>query len=619
MAISFVKDAVANSNGATTTLAVTIAPAAGNTLVVQSGVAGVQTITGIVDNTGLNTYTVRAGVTNTVRAEVWTATNISIGVTTVTITYSAASNGNAAIVSEYFGVGFIGTNGTNTGAVSTPETISLTTTPPTSFVVSALVNNLGSTEAVTANTGTLRDHTASGAGVNTVQTAAVDNTAAFPVSVTTSANLGAGVNWAAAAVELQPPNFQGITVLQVNSGSQALAASVNVFTSVAQSFLTVDSENVAKITYRVPGTFSNLYARLTANASTSPNSVRFRKNLANGNQVLSIGAGLTGDFTLYNLVDTIVSGDVVAYQYIQAAGGAGGTWTILASLFSATDGTTTELFHAENNLNLNAVTRFYAIDGLLSTQTTEASSQFTVRTAGTFKDLQINVTTNGRATTTTFNFRKNTANGNQVVSVSGGATGFFEDQVHTDTVVSGDLINYAIVYGAEATTISPGINVTFSTTNNSFHFARGGSLSRSANTTTYFAPSGSLALTADGNVTESTFQTLAQLPLTLSSLGIRLASNTVTAASTLKLRKNAANGNQSVSITASTTGYFEDAVNTDVLAGTEEIDYQLAIGATGTNMNPVVMEMLASAPATPTNSPSSPNTIRLLPITGVGT
>src|ERR1700684_2728174 len=129
MSIAFVKDSVANSTGGTTTLAVTISPAKGNTLVVQSGLAGAQTITGIVDNTGSNTYTKRAGVTNTVTAEIWTSVGIVAGVTTVTITYSATSTGNAAIVSEYSGVSAVGTNGTNTGTASTPETITLAIGP----------------------------------------------------------------------------------------------------------------------------------------------------------------------------------------------------------------------------------------------------------------------------------------------------------------------------------------------------------------------------------------------------------------------------------------------------------------------------------------------------------
>lgn len=624
MAIKFIQDAVANSTGATTTLAITISPAKGNTLVVQSGVAGAQTITGITDNTGLNTYTKAAGVTNTVTAEVWTSINVSAGVTTVTVTYSAASTGNAVVVSEYFGVGNIGTNGTNTGTASTPETISLTTSFRTSYVVSSLANNLGSTETVTANTGTLRDHTASGAGVNTVQTAAADNTSDPPISVTTSANLGAGVNWAAAAVELQVPNFQGITVLLANSPTLPFVATSNTtgYVTIGQTWARLGNQEVtsAQTIARISGTYSRLYIRVSTNTTTTiPATFKFRKNTANGNQVISIPVGMIGEFFTTNQSDSVVSGDLIDLQFIVANGAAAVTYDIGTIQFNSNDGTTVEHFALPPtgaNQNFNGVTRFYTIAGETSgAQTIESNTQFVFRTPGTLKNFYAKVAVNSRATTTTMGTRINTANGAQSVSVGAGLTGIFEDLVHTDAIIFGTLGDYFTTFGAEATTIQFGMGSSFVTLTNAYHFLdwSTGSLVVLKSVTDNYPICGGLF----PGPTESLLQTLSQIPMTLSYLGIRVTANTVTAASTLRSRINAANGNQVVSITASTTGFFEDAVNTDVLAGTEEINTQLITGGTGTSLAHAGPALLVTSPATPTIGSGA--NIRLLPITGIGT
>lgn len=105
------------------------------------------------------------------------------------------------------------------------------------------------------------------------------------------------------------------------------------------------------------------------------------------------------------------------------------------------------------------------------------------------------------------------------------------------------------------------------------------STAQAAATTTYYLAGSGPSLTA--NATESNRQVVVRTAGTTSKLAIMVTAND-RAASTLRLRKNTANGNQSAAITASTTGQFEDAVNTDAIAATDVFNYQLVTGAGGT-------------------------------------
>lgn len=106
--------------------------------------------------------------------------------------------------------------------------------------------------------------------------------------------------------------------------------------------------------------------------------------------------------------------------------------------------------------------------------------------------------------------------------------------------------------------------------------------SQAASVTTYYY-AGSGAITTTSTI-ESNRQAIIRTAGTASKMNIMVTSND-RGASTLKFRKNTADGNQVASITASTTGNFEDATNSDALAATDIIDYQLVTGAGGTAFN----------------------------------
>jgi len=62
---------------------------------------------------------------------------------------------------------------------------------------------------------------------------------------------------------------------------------------------------------------------------------------------------------------------------------------------------------------------------------------------------------------------------------------------------------------------------------------------------------------------------------------VNVATNTHTASTTIVFRKNGANGNQTITIPAGVTGYFEDAVNTDTVAVGDNVCFQIDRGTGG--------------------------------------
>ena len=126
------------------------------------------------------------------------------------------------------------------------------------------------------------------------------------------------------------------------------------------------------------------------------------------------------------------------------------------------------------------------------------------------------------------------------------------------------------------------ISAEFETTNNKFHALGGtlGGFTQTANTTRYPPIGGHLV----GGTTESFTQTAIGMSATASNLFIYISFNGVTATSTHDLRKNGDSTAVTISIDASTTGYFEDSSNTATFVAADTINGRIALGATGTSM-----------------------------------
>lgn len=376
------------------------------------------------------------------------------------------------------------------------------------------------------------------------------------------------------------------TVIHQSSNTNSQGASVTNYSrlhsndSVHLSTTEADRNSV----WRSAGTLSNLYIRILLN-DRAASTFRTRKGTANANLVVSITGSTTGKFEDTSNTDAVTAGDNWHVTIITGAGGTVFAWHVYNVLFAATTNTVQRMGCNFTDVTLASTTSFSPFYGHSATpQSTESNVGMTLRTAGTLRNFVIFVNGNSRTTTSTGRSRKNNANGNQSVSIGASATGTFEDTTNSDTVTSGNVINWSITTGAGTELLA--INwtvVEFETTNGNHQYVAGeaAGVSQNANVTNYIIFSGRYTTnTAESNVIAET-----NLAFTASLLQCNISANTVTAASTLTLRiDSGAGANQTVSITASTTGIFQDTVNTDLIVASNTLDYLLVTGATGTSL-----------------------------------
>src|ERR1700690_92046 len=341
-----------------------------------------------------------------------------------------------------------------------------------------------------------------------------------------------------------------------------------------QTYLTSASVGNSNITMRTSGSINKLGIYISANTITNASTLTTRKNSAAGNQSVTIAESTTGYFEDTTNADSIASSDTLAYRLV--AGNAGTSlvlYSISTNFLANTDTAQRYICGGIQSFTGTSVSAYCPVAGTIYTTATEANTQVKAKASYTGKNFFVHVNANARSSATTVFFRKNTGNGNMNVSVTAATTGVFEDTSNTDSLVSGDVINYGINLGTGTGSFSIA-NAAFDgvSTANQFQLVAA-SLPNSlgSNATFYMTPSGEASTTT----TEANVSTKTNLTATISNLAIFVVTNSVVTASTLKFRKNGADGNQVVSITGLTTGYFEDTINTDTIVPTDLINYSV--------------------------------------------
>lgn len=358
---------------------------------------------------------------------------------------------------------------------------------------------------------------------------------------------------------------------------------------------TATTDGFMQDTMRTGGILSNLSVRVTANTTTGDSRFRWRINGGYGNQDIVVGAGLTGVFTDAIHTDTVTAGDITN---IEIAPGAGGAITTISNWadFAATSNTSERFVINDGTTYPSASTTYYLPVGGFTAGaiTTEANTQFKFKTAGTLKNLQVYVRSNGSANATIIGSRIGGVNGNLSISIPGSQTGHFEDTGHSDSISIDNLANLYLTTSTGTVSFRPQtLHVDFETTNNSLHYInnRGAGVTVNAGVTTYFGMSGGL----DTSTTESDYQFPIGHSLVLSNIGAYISANGITAATTIKTRVTAGDGNQSLSIGSGLTGYFEEPVlHTDNVTSAQNVDYQIITGGSGTTITINTIGVLAT-------------------------
>lgn len=243
-----------------------------------------------------------------------------------------------------------------------------------------------------------------------------------------------------------------------------------------------------------------------------------------------------------------------------------------------------------NNFNVttNNQTWFIApVQATLASSTTytEASTEVTVRKDATARNLTVRVNTNARTTNVTVRFRKNGADGNQNITIAGGATGWFQDTTNEDALVDGDTFCYRVqTLGSGGTIIISGIYNEFESDTGNAHTYMGkqdNAYNSTSNTTSYLSIGGVGTTTSATPSTMETNGTGVPCDGTLSNLQFRIITNTRIVDVPVTVYKNGAASALSVTVTAGATGFFEDASNTVSIAHGDFINLGVVPGAGG--------------------------------------
>lgn len=225
--------------------------------------------------------------------------------------------------------------------------------------------------------------------------------------------------------------------------------------------------------------------------------------------------------------------------------------------------------------------------------TTESVMQVTMRAAGVFSNLLIKILTNNRTGASTLRLRKAAANANSVCSITAATTGTFEDTVNTDTVTAGDKWNYQLVVGAGGTTFTHGaLSQLFAATTNTYWYqANNGGFAQTDASATENQTLAALQPGLVGGPTEANTQYKVKTTCTHKHLMASISANARTATTTVRSRKNTANGAMLVSIGSTATGVIEDTVNTDSLVSGDLVSLQVI---TGVGTQSITIDLLGS-------------------------
>lgn len=269
---------------------------------------------------------------------------------------------------------------------------------------------------------------------------------------------------------------------------------------LANSGLTPKSTEVyAQIAYRTNGVLSYLHVKIPENNLTDGDTViRTRKNSGNGNQNITISAGVTGEFIDTTNTDIIIGSAADKWNYSVAVGPASEldsiadiVISVISILFTATTNTVTRYAAVQFADLSDGATTFYAIAGYEdAANDTEAKSKFNLNAAADYTNIYAYLSTHPGGSGMATVLRKDGADTSISLSISG--TGTFE---YTGTAVNfaaNTNINYSVVSFNSSSIIMEVLSIEATSADKTFHsvFARSAGYKMSANVTGYYPVGG---------------------------------------------------------------------------------------------------------------------------------
>ena len=201
----------------------------------------------------------------------------------------------------------------------------------------------------------------------------------------------------------------------------------------------------------------------------------------------------------------------------------------------------------------------------------------------TFSKMTIHITTNTASVSFTMNFRVNQTTVTQTLVISAGITGVFTDTTHSDSAVAGNVANYQMLLGAGSgiviytatSVLANGTASVFQTTNQ----GAGG-----FQVAGMFIPLGGQGLIATSitTATEVRAQGVIRYPGIFKNMATSVAvSGSLGGTQTFVFRKNGVTGNQTITTSPSTNGFFQDTTHTDPVVAGDKVCVECTATASG--------------------------------------
>jgi hypothetical protein len=327
-------------------------------------------------------------------------------------------------------------------------------------------------------------------------------------------------------------------------------------------------------------TWQDLGFQLTGTGAVT--TIKSRNNGGAGNQTVSSTLNTPGWYADSTHTDSVTANTPID---INRSTNNGPNVTLVSSTMAASSPLSLQGSNSNaSSASFSTTKQFGYVNGSIIVGPTETDLQITVRAAGTWKNSTLAIATSP-TNAVTFTVRKNAADGNQTISISGGtaANTILSDSTHTDSIVAGDLINQSAIQVTSASGSMRWCTSEFvGTTSGQDVGSQADSASTlgvalSASTSYYWALGGQLIT----NTTEVNAKFHTPYAFTLSKIRCRIYTNTASTM-TLKSRVNGADGNGTVSVSSGTTGFLEDSTHTDSCSVGNDVNLTAVTGSVTT-------------------------------------
>lgn len=218
----------------------------------------------------------------------------------------------------------------------------------------------------------------------------------------------------------------------------------------------------------------------------------------------------------------------------------------------------------------------------------QTETQVIYETAGTFSSLSILIAASTTTGASGYNLQVNGVDVTENISIPAATTGNFQDLINTDTIIATDLVGSVLNGGSSGTMDVPATYVLFAAAVNSVgrHV-----MTSKLNNQVFNGPGGKSCNPISGNQQSADTipaggtgetdqaQVYCSIPATFVNFLALVVSNTLGDSCRVAFHINTISGTLALSITASTSGTFEDLVNSDAVVPADLINYFVNTGA----------------------------------------